>query len=112
MLRHRRPPALCRTVEAPMTATLAGFANESGGCRGTLIARPATVMRPPRRRSFLFALEAGRALLRERARPLLGVFRLVDQGGDRAVEAQRVVRVLVQGAPRQLLGDLDRDGPV
>src|SRR5579864_8360784 len=98
MLRHRRPPALWSTVEAPMTATLAGLVKESRGCR--VMARPLTGMRPVPGRSS--ALEAGRALLREGPRALLGVLRLVDQRGDRAVEAERVVRMLVQRPPRQL----------
>jgi hypothetical protein len=36
----------------------------------------------------------------------------VHQRGDRAVEAERVVRVLVQRPPRQLLGELDGERPV
>src|SRR5262249_60444837 len=97
MLRQRRPPALCGTVEAPITAMLRGFAKRSSGC--------VTSRRSP-------ALKARRALLGKRPRPLLGVLGLVDERGHRRVVAQRLLRVLVKPAPREFLRDLHSDRSV
>src|SRR6185503_4426369 len=93
MLRQRRPPALCGTVDAPTTATLLGFANASSGCLT---------------RTDSLALEARGPLLRECPRALLGVVGLVDEGRDGGVVAQRLLRMLVQPAPGELLRELDR----
>src|SRR5688500_20188276 len=94
MLRHRRPPVLWSTVEAPMTAALVGLKRGSSGC----------LTRSP-------VLELWHTLFRERARPFPGVLRLVDERGDRRVEAQHILRVLVQPAPGHLIGDTDRQRP-
>src|SRR5260370_38787119 len=97
MLRQRRPPVLCGTGEAPITATLLGFRKQSSGCLT---------------RSGSPALEPRGPLLGEGPGALPGVLGLVDQGGDRRVVSQRLVRVLVEPTPRQLLRDLDRQRPV
>src|SRR5215470_9169016 len=97
MLRQRRPPALWGTVEAPTTATLFGFVKQSSGC----VTRPGSS-----------ALEAWRALFRERARAFLGVLGLVDEGGDGGVVAEGLFGSLGEPAPGQLLGDLHGERPV